>query len=148
MSNTEEFINLLHKEMEQFIDEGYEKLDQQEYEMQEIGLIMHGQSDYYWQYPDEYEKDKKICELENEVRRLEHRLANCIEPKFKIGDKVWHCFRDLRNVTETVIECIEIEVYEGIIDIQYYDIEGFGFGEEHLFATEEEAKAKLREIQK
>ena len=89
MSNTEEYIKLLHKEMQQFIDEGYEKLDQQEYEMKEIGLIMHGQSDYYYQNPDEYEKDKKICELENEVERLERRLSNCLEPKFKQGDYLY-----------------------------------------------------------
>ena len=74
----------------------------------------------------------QIKEQDQKIKELEHRLANCIEPKFKVGDKVWHCFRDLRNVTETVIECIEIEVYEGVIDINYYDIEGFGFGVEHL----------------
>lgn len=74
MSNTEEFVNLLHKEMEQFVDEGYAKLDQQECEMRELGLINYGDSSYYIQNPDEYEKDRKICELENEVERLEYRL--------------------------------------------------------------------------
>lgn len=74
MSNTEEFVNLLHKEIEQFVDEGYAKLDQQECEMRELGLINYGDSSYYIQNPDEYEKDRKICELENEVERLEHRL--------------------------------------------------------------------------
>lgn len=58
------------EEVEKWLDEQYDRLDKLEYEKQEIGLIMHGQSNYYYQYPDEYEKDRRIVKLENEVERL------------------------------------------------------------------------------
>lgn len=149
MSNTEEFVNLLHREIEQFIDEGYEKLDQLEYEKQEIGLIMHGQSDYYYQYPDEYEKDKKICELENEVKRLEHRLSNCIEPKFKPHNDLFVIvgYKDEpKTVEQYYID--EIVVRGNGTLVEYRDIEKNAIiGQNNtLFATREEAERYLEEL--
>lgn len=125
------------EEVEKWIDEQYDILDQLEYKKQEIGLIMHGQSDYYYQYPDEYEKDRRIVELENEVERLEHRLANCIEPKFKVGQKVYHLL-SYDGVKEDFIESNH--------HICSLKISRFGIYEDYLFATEEEAKAKLEKM--
>lgn len=58
------------KEMEKLIDACYDVMFQRQGEMEELGLLNYGDSSYYIQNPDEYEKDKKICELENEVERL------------------------------------------------------------------------------
>ena len=150
MSNTEEYIKLLHKEMEQFIDEGYAKLDQQEHEMRELGLIMYGDYNYYIINPEEYEKDKKICELENEVERLEHRLSNCIELKFKIGQE---CYVLLGKEIEkiTIVGCrIKISKMEDENFTMYSITDSQGYAcsvmEEQLFATKEEALKKLEEM--
>lgn len=94
-----------------------------------------------------FEKMKKLDEnYKKQIHELEHRLSNCIEPKFKVGQIVWHCYKNCNAPVKTVIESIDIEVNEKFIDFTYYDIAGFGFDEIMLFATEEEAKAKLEEL--
>ena len=55
------------KDWEEYIEEGYEKCDQQEYTMRELGLINYGDEDYYFQHPEEYEKDKRIADIESEA---------------------------------------------------------------------------------
>lgn len=125
------------KEMENLIDACYDVMFQREGEMRELGLINYGDSSYYIQNPDEYEKDKKICELENEVERLKHRLSNCIEPKFKVGQKVYHLL-SYDGVKEDFIESNH--------HLCSLKISRFGIYEDYLFATEEEAKAKLEEM--
>ena len=85
------------------------------------------------------DKNKKIAELE-------HRLSNCIEPKFKIGQIVWHCYKNCNAPVKTVIESIDIEVNKEFIDFTYYDVAGFGFDEIMLFTTEAEAKKHLEEL--
>lgn len=67
------------EEFEKAIDKLYDKLDQYQAEMEELGLINYGDTGYYWRNPEEYEKDKKICELESKIERLEHLL--------KVSDK-------------------------------------------------------------
>jgi predicted RNase H-like nuclease (RuvC/YqgF family) len=62
-------------DIEKEIDKMYEELDQKQAEMEELGLINYGDSGYYWRNPEEYEKDLKIANLESEVERLEHNLA-------------------------------------------------------------------------
>lgn len=62
-------------DIEKEIDKMYEELDQKQAEMEELGLINYGDMGYYWRNPEEYEKDKRICELKSEVERLEHKLA-------------------------------------------------------------------------
>lgn len=81
-----------------------------------------------------------------ENKDLKHRLSNCIEPKFKVGQEVWHCFKNCNEPAKTVIESIDIEVNKEFIDFTYYDVDGFGFDEIMLFTTEEEAKAKLEKM--
>lgn len=90
---------------------------------------------------------EKFKEKDAKIKDLERRLANCIEPKFKVGQIVWHCYKNCNAPVKTVIESIDIEVNKEFIDFTYYDIAGFGFDNIMLFTTEEEAKAKLRKIQ-
>lgn len=67
------------EEFEKELDKMYDKLDQYQAKMEELGLINYGDSGYYWRNPEEYEKDKRICELESNIERLEYLL--------KISDK-------------------------------------------------------------
>lgn len=113
----------------------YEHLHYCEYRDTETGLVASNYVDVM------NEQDQKIKELE-------HRLANCIEPKFKVGQIVWVSHKELDGVVKTEIESIDIEIEEDVTDIIYYDIDGIGFDADDLFATEEEAKAKLEELNK
>ncbi len=90
---------------------------------------------------------EKFKEKDAKIQQLEHRLSNCIEPKFKVGQIVWHCYKNCNAPVKTVIESIDIEIRDSVKNVNYYDIAGFGFRNCDLFATEEEAKVKLREIQ-
>jgi hypothetical protein len=144
------------KEMEKLIDACYDVMFQRQAEMEELGLLNYGDSSYYIQNPDEYEKDKRICKLENEVERLKRRLSNCIEPKFKVGQKVW--FVNKRNGYDAKVECAKIEnlrifALKSKIQINYricdsncswYD--RHSYRQKELFATEEEAKNHLEEM--
>lgn len=75
------------------------------------------------------------------IECLEKELANFIEPKFKIGQEVW--FIDGKIV------CGEVEEFEYIVskykEFYKYFIDGYGWLlQKQLFATEEEAKAKMK----
>ena len=67
----------------------------------------------------------------------EHRLSNCIEPKFKVGQEVWLVLCD----------GIKKDVVENNYHLYSLEKSRLGLYESCLYATEEEAKAKLREIQ-
>ena len=155
------------KEMEKFIDECYDIMFQREGELRELGLVYYGDSSYYIQNPDEYEKDKKICELENEVKRLERRLSNCIELPIPIGEKCWtiNCYKTYGDVKNgEPFFATRYELHENIVS--GYDIyksmindkltlnvvprakTNYTGVQPYLFATEEEAKAKLEELKK
>ena len=85
-------------------------------------------------------KDQRIAELEEQ-------LANSIRPKFKIGQEVWYAYSKIQLAPVQVI----------ISDFSYYgyrkhkilyDSENYyeGMPEYCLFATKEEAQAKLEEL--
>lgn len=145
------------EEVEKWLDEAYDELDRHEFEMEEIGLIMHGDRSYYIQYPDEYEKDKKICELENEVMRLERRLSNCIEPKFKTYQQVYTISKFYTS-TNGIPEYEIFNSYYYVAENENEIIVGWNYKKDFnkrkyyyvrkdwVFATEEEAKAKLEEM--
>ena len=83
------------------------------------------------------------------IADLQHRLSNCIEPKFKVGQKIY-------VVGTESVEEVEYfgENIDGIITFEEgcrcgctpdrYSVEKRG----NVFATEEEAKAKLEELKK
>lgn len=89
-------------------------------------------------------KNQMDIEQDQKIKALEHRLSNCIEPKFKYEDYVYAVFTDT-------------DIFKGQIDIfDYYtnrylvffgeDIGGEWFGESRIFATEEEARKHLEEL--
>ena len=89
-----------------------------------------------------------FTELTKKVKDLERRLANCIEPKFIVGQKIYVIGTE--NVEE--VEYFGENV-DGIITFEEgcrcgctpdrYSVEK----RENVFATEEEAKAKLRSLE-
>lgn len=86
-------------------------------------------------------KDKKIA-------YLEEKLSNAIIPKFKIGQEVWwidtrlNSFNEQKYIIQSYI-IQEIVIFKD--GVRYMDDDGF-IEEEDLFATEEEAQAKLEEL--
>ena len=84
------------------------------------------------------------------IAELQHRLSNCIEPKFKPHNDLFVIvgYKDEpKTVEQYYID--EIVVRGNGTLVEYRDIEKNAIiGQNNtLFATEEEAKAKLREIQ-
>ncbi len=86
------------------------------------------------------------------IEKLEHRLSNCIEPKFKIGQEVYFLDWDgqirigkVENISYfNSRDSIEYEIgYSN----GYDEYESDWFGEKIIYTTEEEAKSKLREMQ-
>ena len=90
------------------------------------------------------EKDQKIQELE-------HRLSNCIEPKFKVGQEVWFIDWD-RQIRIGKVEDISYFCSRDSIEYEigysngYDEDESDWFGEKIIYTTEEEAKAKLEKM--
>ena len=116
----------------------------------------------------ETEKDKRITELEqdlefttktaNELIEIKHKLEQelaelkekAIVPRFKIGQEVW--WIDTRgNIYNKQNYKIDSYLIDSIVvtdnKFRYYGEDGCWLGEEDLFATEQEAQAKLKEIQ-
>lgn len=88
------------------------------------------------------EQGQHITELEQKIKDLEHRLSNCIEPKFKKGDKAYAL---ISGVFDTYIKPVDII---GIM-LGYKVFDGDDISNQNytrIFATEEEAKAKLEEL--
>ena len=100
-----------------------------------------------WQLREDLEaKDQRIVELEEQ-------LKNAIVPKFKIGQKVWFVNEISEEIYLGVVVGFEVsKVYFSPLDI-YYRIEyedgcliTDDFEDEFVFATKEEAQAKLEEL--
>ena len=101
---------------------------------------------------DEILRLYQICDLLNQqdqkIQELEYRLSNCIEPKFRIGQEVWYVWnKSQRTPFRCIIDNI---VYDSSKNYKLkYDSEHYiCMQEEHLFATEAEAKEKLEELKK
>lgn len=87
-----------------------------------------------------------LNEQDQKIKELEHRLSNCIvKPKFKVKDTIFVIVDD--NIEEYFIDEILLR-NKGTL-WTYYDIcKKTEITEKNeIFATEEEAKAKLREMQ-
>ena len=87
---------------------------------------------------------KVLNEQDQKIKELEHRLSNCIEPKFKLNQEVYAFFT-------------KEEIYKGQIDaFDYYtntylifpneDIGNEWIPASMVFATLKEAKAKLEDM--
>lgn len=102
----------------------------------------------------EYLEDiaKVLNEQDQKIKDLEHRLSNCIEPKFKVGQEVyWVYTSNQRFPFKVKVLGFVIKDLGGIrqnfYEIEENEIDMGCYNEKQLFATEEEAKAKLREMQ-
>lgn len=93
-----------------------------------------------------------ICD-ENEilpkVEEISEKLKCAIVPKFKIGQEVW--WIDTRgNIYNKQNYKIDSYLIDSIVvtdnKFRYYGEDGCWLGEEDLFATEQEAQAKLQEL--
>lgn len=85
-------------------------------------------------------QQQRIAELEKELAEPKEKA---IVPRFKIGQRIWHLLCNNGSscvVTEDVITNIEDGIYS-LKKCRFCAIE------EDLFATEQEAQAKLKEIQ-
>ncbi len=108
-----------------------------------INYVVTTQPDLVADYIDEL--NERIAELEQELAELKE---NAIVPKFKVGQEVYY-YHIARN-----------KIYLGLVeDIQYFATRSgifyripnlqrdyFWIREDELFATEEEAEAKLKEM--
>lgn len=112
----------------------YEHLHYCEYRDTETGLVA---SNYV----------EVMNEQDQQIKDLEHRLSECIEPKFTIGQEVWGIDVIRKDnidsfIVREICYCADYGLYYktdiGVNVYEYYY---------KLFATEEEAKARLREMQ-
>ena len=84
------------------------------------------------------QKDKRITELEEQ-------LKNAIVPKFEIGQEVWTEWkgdiveREIKSLYWDINQVVEYRLKGGMYLISRW--------EDEVFATKEEAQAKLKELQ-
>ena len=88
------------------------------------------------------QKLAKICQKRIDV--LEHRLSNCIEPKFKVGQEVYMI--DSTRVEITGYKIIHFDNPETLYRIKDDEITFGNIPENELFATKEDAKKHLEEL--
>lgn len=89
-----------------------------------------------------------LNEQDQKIKDLEHRLSNCIEPKYKLNQDVFVIIQKV--VRKTNISSIRIfEGYEFSYYCKYVDNERMylELDENEIFLTEAEAKAKLRSLE-
>ena len=89
--------------------------------------------------------------LLDKIKALESRLANCIEPKFKIGQEIW----ETRPFMAWEVESIRFEKHNGILyecyhlghkGTDHYNSCVIPSDNDRFFATKEEALKKLEEM--
>ena len=83
-----------------------------------------------------------VNKLNKRIAELEEQLANSIRPEFKIGQDVYVVSSG--DVYVITIDSITIEKEENYTDFVYYDVYGIGY--DWVFATKEDALAKLEEL--
>ena len=92
-------------------------------------------------------KGREVCKVNNEVVQYKKRIAKLEEqlknkPKFNVGDKVYLINKD-EEVERDFIESIDIDTF----GIEYYTVmHSICWYENELFATKEEAEAKLKKL--
>ena len=94
----------------------------------------------------DYPSNQSICGTLNQqserIAELEEQLKN--SPKYTVYSKVFFIDDCEKTIKEDFVEQITINHRDGIL---YELINNFLFEESELFATKEEAEAKLRELQ-
>lgn len=93
------------------------------------------------------QKDQHIAELEQELAELKEKA---IVPKFKIGQEVYSVFINRKYMESNEVCNLEItHIMRSKSGIFYQDNNknAYWFNEKNTFLTEQEAQAKLKEIQ-
>lgn len=101
--------------------------------------------------------EEENTELKQRIAELEEQLKNAIVAKFKIGQKVWYVNKGYIYKKDWHIEELLINGFEYKIDkrknalVMWYstyfnDYKNYKYQEKDLFATKEEALAKLEEL--
>lgn len=95
-------------------------------------------------------KDKEIANLQSQLDRANEKLERAIVSKFNIGQNVWSIINDkIGEANITKITAVEGSFREENT-INYSITDSYGYAlrlpEEQLFATLEEAQAKLQEL--
>ena len=145
------FTKIVHSEIEQgFVDSDGDFVDRKQAMIiaKERGQLT-------------YENDKKtlisedlhlnwLNEQAERIAELEEQLENAIVPKFKIGQEVW-TIRHNNSIYHTRIDEIKVVNIQGKNEIFYYYDQPGSYAhceviEEDVYATKEEALAKLEEL--
>ena len=96
---------------------------------------------------DDYPNNLTIYEILNDqqqrIAELEEQLKNVIVPKFKIGDKVYAIIDTFAYTDVFPVEIRDIHLLYEVWDGEDTTKQHFT----RIFATKEEAEAKLRELQ-
>lgn len=90
---------------------------------------------------------QRIVELEQELAELKEKA---IVPRFKIGQRVWWIDKRLNNYNEKEYEIVSYLIDSIVVtnkQFRYYGNDGYWHGDDELYATEQEAQEKLKEIQ-
>lgn len=102
---------------------------------------------------EDYPSNREICATLNYqaelIAKLKEQLKNAIVPKFKIEQEVWYMDTRINDFNEQRY-MIESYIIEEIVIFEYgirYVGDDVSMYEEDLFATKEEAQAKLKELQ-
>ena len=91
---------------------------------------------------DNYQATIRLNEFTQRIAELEEQLKNA--PKYTVYSKVFFVDDCEKTIKEDFVEQITINHRDGIL---YELINNFLFEESELFATKEEAEAKLQELQ-
>ena len=96
--------------------------------------------------------NKTIIQLKNRIAELEEQLANSIRPKFKIGQECWGIVPKTFWNKESYTIHFKVKAYipdnNGIVLMLEDSITNLHYSYEwQVFATKEEALAKLEELQ-
>ena len=110
--------------------------------------ICTGHKDFNYLFRLEIDTVKELCDQQDQrIAELEEKLKNAIVPKFKIGQEVW--FISMTNyVCNFIIQELQYTLCcDGRSGICYFSKDNLEEYEWNLFATKEEAQAKLEELQ-
>ena len=99
--------------------------------------------------------EQYVNKLNQRIAELEKQLKNAIVPKFKVGQEVWFVNEILEVIRNGKINAFEVykfkeRPYEFWYDIDYVEDNteiSDEVSDEFMFATKEEAQAKLEELQ-
>lgn len=119
----------------------FDEINMEEYYVKDAGKITYIYGVDLEEHKTVIEKQqKRIAELEQELAELKEKA---IVPKFKISQKIWHI------LCNDGASCVAIEDVITNIKGNIYSLKNCRFCamEEELFATEQEAQEKLKEIQ-